>query len=216
MAIPIELQKIHSDYFSAHHNEYNMSTAEGCGQYNESWVRYAQNNGYGKVGHLKKSGTQTQYNGHAIDAFLYADGEGNPDGLFQAVDIIKDAETNHASVGWSIDIPRYTINDWMKEPNIQPNPNMVPWVSYDEQGFERLKRMLKHDYGRRPQGPDYDVSVWSGRYFHNYYMGPKGIPLGEQKSLERVKPELCAALGIPVACTGVNCSHPPGTIYYGE
>lgn len=92
----------------------------------------------------------------------------------------------------------------------QPNPGKtVPWIEYNENGFQRLKNMVAHDYGRRPQGPDYDVSVWSGRYFHNCYMGPDGIPLGEQKALERVKPELCASLGIPLA-------DPDGTIYYGN
>lgn len=88
---------------------------------------------------------------------------------------------------------------------IEPCPNpelhtmkLVPYVNYDENGFQRLKKMLAHDYSRRPQGPDFDVSVWAGRYFHNCYMGPEGTPLGEDAALKRIKPELCAALGIPV------------------
>jgi hypothetical protein len=201
--IPTELEEIHQNFWDNHHSEYNMTTNEGCGKYTEAWVRYAQNNGYVKVGHLKKNAGQTQYNGHANDAFLYADGEGNLEGLYQAVDIIGAAEStdpnNPPRVNWGVDIPRYKDSDWLKEPgsSVPPNTNVVPWVPYNEQGFERCKKMIKHDYERRPQGPDYDVSVWSARFFHNHYMGPDRVPMTEDAALSRVKGELCKALRIP-------------------
>lgn len=207
--IPSELRPLVDDFFNHHAHEYDMTENSGCGQYMEALVPFCQSHGFPKVGHLKKTGGATQYNGHANDAFLYADGEGNPDSLFQAVDVIANAESkppytpSHQppAKGWSVDIPRYTADDWLKEPdngngNGNTNPNMVPWVTYNEQGFERLKKMLKHDYERRPQGPDYDVSAWAGRFFHNCYMGPERIPLGEDAALSRVKGELCNALGI--------------------
>lgn len=197
--------KPHCDVFwDAHHNLYDFSTNEGCGQYTEDLVERLRILGFEKVGHLKKYGSATQYNGHANDAFLYR--EADPD-LYRAVDVIFAAEakppytpSNPApNKNFGIDIPRYEDKDWMAEPgNSEPVPNTVPWVAYNEQGFQRLKNMLAHDYGRRPQGADFDVSVWAGRYFHNCYMGPEGIPLGEDGALHRIKPELCAALGIPM------------------
>jgi len=205
--IPVELRPMVDDFFNAHAHEYDLTENSGCGQYMEALVPHCQQHGFPKVGHLKKSSGQTNYNGHANDAFLYADGEGNPNGLYQSVDVISNAESkppytpNHQppGKGWSVDVPRYTSSDWLKEPNSgnQPNPvKTVPWKPYNEQGFERLKKMLKHDYERRPQGPDYDVSVWAGRFFHNNNMGPDGTPLSEDAALSRVKGELCTALGI--------------------
>lgn len=202
MAIPTALRQLFDAYFEIHAHNYDLSTVGDCGKYMEAVIPYAQAHGYAKVGFLKKTGTGTQYNGHAIDSFLY-DEPVPPSNLLQSCDVIKDAETNHASAGWSLDTPRYQESDWLERPS--PNggegnehDGMVPYVSYDENGFQRLKRMLAHDYGRRPQNADFDVSVWAGRYFHNCYMGPSGIPLGEQGALERVKPELCNALGIPM------------------
>jgi len=206
--IPNELRVLANNFFIARADEFDLTENSGCGLYTEAFVEEARNKGFDKVGHLKKSGSATQYNGHANDAFLYADGEGNPNGLYQAVDIIANAESkppydsNHRppASGWSVDIPRYKDSDWLEKPNSGGGNSVstVPWVTYNEQGFQRLKNMLKHDYERRPQGPDYDVSVWAGRFFHNCYMGPEGKPLGEQGALERVKRELCESLKIPM------------------
>lgn len=204
MAIPSELEGMHRNFWNANHSKFNMTTNEGCGKYTEAWVVYAQDNGYPKVGHLKKSGGQTQYNGHANDAFLYNTPYSESNSLLQAVDIIGSAESTNPNdpprMNWGVDTPRYTEDDWLSEPQGEGNENdhSVPWVAYNENSFERLKRMLEHDYSRRPQGADFDVSVWSSRYFHNCYMGPNGIPLGEDAALKKVKPELCAALGIPM------------------
>lgn len=196
--IPTQLEQLHRDFWTTFHSQFNLSTNEGCGLYTESWVKYAQNRGWPKVQNLKKNPGQTQYNGHANDAFLYTDGVGNEGGLYAAVDLIAGAEGPSPSINWGVDIPRYKDSDVWSGGVIPVPAKTVPWLPYDENSFQRLKKMLKHDYDRRPQGPDYDVSVWAGRYFHNCYMGPEGTPLGEQKALEKIKPELCSALGIPV------------------
>lgn len=203
--IPAELQSLHVEFFKLAAPSYNMSTQEGCGQYTEAWVRYAQGHGYPKVGHLKKHEPQTLYNGHAIDAFLYADGTGNPNGLYSAVDIIADAETNHASAGWGVDTPCYTSADWMATPGPVPTPiKMVPYVAYDENANQEMKRELAYDYARRPQNADFDVCIWNARVFHNAYMGPDGTPLGMVNGTSRARNEWCAALGIPVVPVPAN------------
>lgn len=199
--IPTQLEELHRTFWNNFNSQFNLSTNEGCGKYTEGWVKYAQNHGFSKVGHLKKNPSQTQYNGHAVDAFLYADGTDNDEGLFQAVDLIGGAEGPNPTINWGVDIPRYTIKDWLKEPSSggnQPIPQTVPWVAYDENSFQRLKNMLSYDYARRPQMADFDVSVWSARVFHSAYMGPERIPLGLDAAINKHRPEWCAALGVPV------------------
>lgn len=211
MAIPLELDQIHRDFFAARSGEFDLSHAEGCGKYTEAWVRYAQAVGYPKVGHLKKNPSQTQYAGHAIDAFLYNEPASETEPLLQAVDIIARAEAkppytsaNPApAANWGVDIPRYTEADWMENPGDGgegggESDNVVPWTAYNEQGFEELKRQLAFDYGRRPQAADFDVTVWAARVFHSCYMGPSGTPLGMEAALLKHRPEWCAALGVPV------------------
>ncbi len=224
--IPNELRALTDTFFAANAHKFDLSHASGCGEYMESLIPYAQTHGYPEVGYLKKYGSGTQYNGHAIDAFLWK----TPDeatGKLQSCDVIANGEakppysgSNPApSAGWSLDTPRYEAKDWSHDIPGEvpvPAPNTVPWVPYDENSFQRLKRLLSHDYARRPQGADFDVSVWSGRYFHNATMGPDRVPLGEQKALEKIKPELCGALGISVQCDGLKCNHPAGTVYLGE
>lgn len=191
-------------FFEMHAHSFNLSTNKGCGEYTEALVADLRAKGHVKVGHLKKNPGQTQYNGHANDAFLYR--EGDPD-LYRAVDVIGAAEStdpnNPPRPNFGIDIPRYTDEFWMAKPNdsgggTQPGPKMVPWVPYNEQKFQFLKKQLAYDYARRPQGADFDVCVWAARTFHNAYMGPDGTPLGEQAGMERAQKEWCAALGVPV------------------
>lgn len=203
--IPTQLKSLHETHWNTFAFNYNLTNNEGCGLYTEHWVKFAQNNGYTKVGHLKKNPGQTQYNGHANDAFLYADGQDNPNELYQAVDIIGAAEStdpnNPPRINWGIDIPRYTDSDWLSDPNSGGGTNpiqTVPWVGYNEQGFQRLKNQLAYDYGRRPQNADFDVTVWAARVFHSQYMGPLGVPLGEEVAIRKHRPEWCAALGISV------------------
>lgn len=194
--IPNQLRQVTDKFFIDNKHRFDFSHADGCGKYMEALIPYLQKNGFEEAGFLRKYGTQTQYNGHAVDALLWKTDSIN---LLQSVDVVKDAESNHASAGFSVDEPRYQHKDWLQSPMTDtygPPENKVPYVPYNENGFQRLKRMLIHDYGRKPQGADFDVSVWAGRYFHNCYMGPNGHPLGEQGALERIKPELCESLKI--------------------
>lgn len=217
-------------FFDIKNPKYNFEKPEDCGKYTEEFVVYFREfavhedkNGNKIVGdknifHLRKYGNRTQYNGHAIDAILYYDTER---GTYQSIDLIGAAEGPDVNTSgtWTVQQVYYEAKDayLLSDVIVPPVPvvPMVPYVSYNESGNQRVKRVLEHDYARRPQGADFDVSVWAGRYFHNCYMGPEGKPLGEQGALERIKPELCAALGITVTCDGVKCSHPVGTVYLG-
>lgn len=209
MAIPTELKKLADDFFDDHSLEFDLSLNEGCGAYTEAFVRHAQSHNYPKVGHLKKSGGATQYNGHANDAFLYNEMV-PPSGLLQAVDIIARAEQKPPygpgkeapGKNFGIDEPRYKVSDWQEKPDNGGENNEhdfeVPWVPYNENGFDVLKKQLKYDYGRRPQNADFDVSVWASRVFHSCYMGPDGKPLGFVAAMKKHRPEWCQALGVSV------------------
>jgi len=207
MSIPNELDKMQQDFWREHNKEFDMSLNEGCGAYIEAFVRHAQSHGFPKVGHLKKSGG-TKYNGHANDGFLYKEAASDTNPLLQFVDIIGNATAKPPYTPsnqppkplFDIDEPRYTEADWLAAPGSDnPTSNKtVPWVAYDENGFEKLKKMLEHDYTRRPQNADFDVSVWAARVFHSTYMGPGGTPLGMDAALRKHKPELCSALKIPI------------------
>ena len=197
--IPDQLQSIHLEFWNAHASKFDMTHASGCGLYVEAWVIYAQDNGYPRVGHLIKNPGQTQYNGHAVDAFLYNE----PDPvLLRAVDIIGAAEStdpnNPPRPNWGVDIPRYTQDDWSANAPGESSggTGTVPWMAYDENSFQKLKDALAFDYGRRPQEADFDVTIWAARVFHSAYMGPSGVPLGLDAAIDKHRPEWCAALGV--------------------
>lgn len=202
--IPTELEQLHREHWNDFSRAFDLTHNKGCGEYTEHWVKFAQDRRWSKVGHLKKNPGQTQWNGHANDAFLYREPASETNPLYQAVDIIGAAESTDPSnpprINWGVDIPRYKDSDWLESPNSNPipQPNLVPWVSYDENGFQALKKTLAYDYARRPQGADFDVSVWAARVFHSAYMGPDKTPLGLDAALRKHKPEWCAALGVPV------------------
>jgi len=75
----------------------DLSTAEGCGKFVEAVVA-----GTGpEIGHITKSGAQTQWNGHAVDAIFYR--SSSPlynGGHYQAIDIIRGAEAPGAAPQW--------------------------------------------------------------------------------------------------------------------
>ena len=75
----------------------DLSTAAGCGKFVEAVI-----NGTGpEWGHIKKSGSQTQYNGHAVDAIMYRSNTPLYNGLlYQAVDIVLGAEAPGAQPQW--------------------------------------------------------------------------------------------------------------------
>lgn len=200
--IPNEIRTLTDAFFNAHKTEYNFEEVEDCGRYMEALIPHVQANGYPLVGFLKYTGSGTKYNNHRIDSFLYKDTT-TVNGLLQSCDVIANAETDHASAGWSPDFPRYTESDWVKtlEELIGDDPvkpNTVPWVGYDENSFQELKKQLAYDYARRPQGADFDVTVWAARVFHSAYMGPEGTPLGLPAAIDKHTPEWCDALHVPV------------------
>jgi hypothetical protein len=208
-AIPPTLKPECDTFFALHSHEYDMAHKDECGRYMQALIPYLQNKGFVDVGFLRKNPSQTQYQGHAIDALAYDLG-GN---LTHAIDVIGNAEQPHpwnsegghnrpdpvASFNEDTATAYPTNRDWLSEPDVEPNPtNMVPWVPYDENSFQELKRTLAYDYARRPQGADFDVSVWAARTFHNAYMGPEKTPLGMTAGVSRARNEWCSALGVPV------------------
>ena len=202
--IPAELETFNREFWNQQAARYDMTTREGCGEYMEAWVDAAKQVD-SKVEHLKKSGSQTQYNGHAVDAFLYAAPYSSDNDLMQAVDVIGAAEStdpnNPPKLNWGVDEPRYTSADiWHGDPGNggSGGDNSVPWLPYDENSFQALKEILAYDYGRRPQAADFDVTVWSARVFHSAYMGPDKKPLGLNAAIKKHRPEWCEALGVPV------------------
>ena len=202
MSVPNDFTILET-YFKAHTSEYNFASKEDCGLFTERFLVHLRNTtGNIRYKHLRKYGPATQFNKHAIDVLAY-DNRNAEDGTpIMEIDILGGAESSNAVPTWQVRETVYQVKDLMEPEEVESGPadpvNMVPWVSYNEQSFERLKRMLKHDYSRRPQGADFDVSVWAARMFHNQYMGPEGKPLGEQAALERIKVELCSALSIPL------------------
>jgi len=60
-----------------HTGLYDLSTHDGCGQFLEACVTALHDEMSKNYGHLRKTGSQNQYNGHAVDALqlLVRDGE---------------------------------------------------------------------------------------------------------------------------------------------
>lgn len=161
--IPVELEQLHRTHWNTFSANYNLSHKDGCGQYTEHWVTFANSNGYPLVKNLKKNPGQTQYNGHAIDAFLYADGAGNPEGKYAAVDIIGGAEGPNPVINWGVDIPRYTSADIWNGSTPQPG-----FPSYESLGGDALCRELvgiplTADYAQAGKPLNDGSVVWTNR-----------------------------------------------------
>lgn len=200
--IPIELRQLTDSFFAANEHNYDFSTIEGCGKYMEALIPYAQAHGYPKVGFLKYTGPGTKYNNHRIDSFLYNDKDTFNNKL-QSVDVIANAETDHASAGWGPDTPRYSEEDWVEtleeligDENGEDEPNTIPWVPYwGDPTSDKITRTFMYDYQRAGQSLNPGFGRWLNRCLHSAFMGPEGIPLGPDGALARHRPELCAALG---------------------
>lgn len=198
------------EFFLARSDEFDLTTNEGCGQYIEAFVEEAQNKGFEKVGHLKKTGSATQYNGHANDTFLYREPIGE-EGLYQAVDIIANAESkppytpSHQppAAGWSVDIPRYKDSDWYL---IEDNPIPIPtFPSYESLGGdfvarENLGKVLASDYKEANQQLNDGSVVWTFRtlydafdYILNQHMNSKDAIF---KSIDKHRKEWRKELGL--------------------
>jgi len=219
--IPVELKALCNDFYDNNAHRFDLTELNGCGEYMLELVPFCQQNGFPKVGFLKKSSGQTNYKLISHDNFLYNEPFSSENPKLQAVDVIANAESkppytpSHQPPGkaFGVDEPRYTEADWLEEfeDNGGDMPgNTVPWVGYNEGSFQELKRQLAYDYARRPQGADFDVSVWSARVFHSAYMGPERIPLGLPAAIDKHTPEWCGALGVAIkkVPTGWNIGDP--------
>lgn len=187
-------------FFDSNAHNYNLTTKEGCGKYTEHFLETLRDTtGDKRFKHLRKYGSQTQYNGHAIDVLAF-DNRGQGDGTpIMETDILGDGESVNARPTWQVRETPYSA-DILMEPEEIGEPDetaMVPWVGYDENGFQNLKKQLDYDYSRRPQGADFDVTVWAARVFHSSTMGPNKKPLGLEKAIVKHREEWCGALGIP-------------------
>ena len=69
-------------------------------------------------GHLKKTGAQSQFNGHAVNAILYLD---DAPGQSTAVDICREHDLTITGPRWLVDVPRYSLADWFA-PTTAPPP----------------------------------------------------------------------------------------------
>lgn len=189
-------------FFDNNARDYDLTHNEGCGKYTEALIKHLQFLGYYKVGHLKKNPGQTQWNGHANDAFLYR--EGDPE-LYRAVDIIGAAEStdpnNPPRKNFGIDEPRYNDEDWMAEPGGENGDSggvkTVPYKAYEGDAYwhDVVGKVLYSDYIRAGRtGLDSMSSVWTARTIHDIKM--EGLT--PEESVAKHRAEWCAGLGIPV------------------
>lgn len=205
MTVPLELKQFTDSFFLARADEFDLTEASGCGQYIEALVVEAQNKGWEEVGHLRKFGSQTQYNGHAVDSIAYNLGNN----LTHAIDLIANAESKppytpshrppSANFGEDTITPYETNKIWYlidEDGNSGGNSNTIPWQPYwGDKSSDKITRTFMFDYSRRPESYNPGLGRWLNRCLHSAFMGPEGIPLGVDGALARHRPELCQALG---------------------
>ena len=214
--IPEELKKLANNFFSDRAGDFDLATKEECGLYIEAFVRHAQNNGFSKVGHLRKSPSKTHYNGHAIDSFLYK--EANEIGLMSSVDIIANAESkppyNAINRGpgpnFDIDEPRYKIEDWLKEPmnTDDTNERNIKFPSYESLGGDNLARkelgrVYAFDAQRSGQARiNSGTVVWPNRVLYDtlyeVVVHGKDAKSTLHEIVEKQRADWCKIMGIPV------------------
>lgn len=225
MTIPSELKKLADNFFADRSDEFDLSTNEGCGKYTEAFVRFAQISGYPKVGHLRKTGGQTQYNGHANDAFLYK--EVNEDGLMRAVDIIGNAEAKPPYTPsnqppksfFGIDEPRYKVSDWMAEPadlgdgdtGGSPSVKFPGYESLGGDGLIRkeLGRAYAYDAQRAGQTKiNAGTVIWPWRVaydsFFEIVVHGKDATSSVKEIVEKQRKDWCRSMGINVVPVPVD------------
>jgi hypothetical protein len=76
--------------------DFDLSTKDGCGQFTEACCTALHDSHSDHWGHIKKTGAQNQYNGHAVDALMLLSGADA--GIW---DIIYDSESPNAQPSWS-------------------------------------------------------------------------------------------------------------------
>lgn len=87
---PIDIiNKVNAD------NDFDLTTKEGCGLFTEECCRQLHNIHSTSWGHVKKTGAQNQYNGHAVDAIMLKNSMPNCDKAIY--DIIVNSEAPGAT-----------------------------------------------------------------------------------------------------------------------
>jgi hypothetical protein len=71
--------------------EFDLSTHDGCGHFTEMCCQELHGRNSAQWGHIRKTGAQNQYNGHAVDALYLMAGEG-----YGVYDIIHDSVSPNA------------------------------------------------------------------------------------------------------------------------
>lgn len=195
-------------YFNKTYGQFDFRTHKGCGEFTEGCVNYLRQFDL-NVGHLRKYGSATQWNGHAIDAINYHDVTRD---TYQSVDLLGNAETANATPQWVIQEVYYTANEWylISEPIPEPEPPHVcppPFVmpGYENLGGDALCRELvgvplAADYKAANQSMNDGSVVWTNRtvydalaFIVNDKMEPRAAYI---KSCEKRRPEWRRALGL--------------------
>jgi len=201
------------DFWNANASRFNFASKEDCGKFTEEFLVYLidETNEH-HYAHLKKSGSQTQYNGHAIDVIAF-DNRSYDDGTdIMEVDIIGAAESYDASPTWQVRETQYTEDDLLQPSDLpdggsKPPDEVAPFPGYEELGGDALCTELigipmQADYETAKQPMNAGSSVWVNRTVYDAiaWVVTKGLPprLAYQKSAEKRRPEWQAALGLPV------------------
>jgi len=206
-------------FFNANKDDYNFVRKEDCGKFTEDFLELLRESaGNEDFYHLRKYGSATQYNKHAIDVLAYDNREHKKDDEtdIMEVDILGSAESVNANPTWQVRNTPYQEKDLMDLDEIGNGAvtDMVIYQPYQgDSSNSELKRILSFDYSRRPQGADWDVSVWAFRVQHSALMGPVspssgGRPLGLVAAIEKHRIEWCQALGVPVILVPIDWKAP--------
>lgn len=106
-------------------NGFDLRTHDGQAAFVDAAV-CALNQRNPRWGHLRKNPGQTAIHGHGEDVALYLS---DTPGQSIAVDFVAGAGGPNPSVGWGLDIPRYSPSDWLPPHNcgvVSPQPTPTP------------------------------------------------------------------------------------------
>lgn len=147
-----------------------LDSHDACGAFNEFAVDLLHKKDP-NFGHLKKTGAQTQYKGHAVDATLYK-------ATGQAVDLIIGSKVaspqTPAKPGWGVDIPRYGADDWISPVALPPGDEEPDTPEKPEQPENPAPKPPDPGYGL--PGRDYPVSTSLGVELGVMFMDGYGLP----------------------------------------
>jgi hypothetical protein len=210
MAVPDHFS-ILQQFWSANASRFNFVKQEDCGKFTEEFLVYLINEtNENHYAHLRKYGSATQYNGHAIDVIAF-DNRSYDDGTdIMEVDIIGAAESANANPTWQVRETEYTEDDLMQPSELpdsgRPPANEKPFPPYETLGGDALCRELigipmEADYKEAGQAMNDGSSVWVNRTVYDaiFWVVEKNLlpEMAYKKSCEKRRPEWRAALGLP-------------------